>query len=80
LHDPFSGRGGRIFSDARGTRSTAEFSKNTGDVWTTAGGTQDSAPVTPEQRAQGFGTHLHWDKSTMIDGVREYFDPLGGNN
>jgi len=59
---------------------------NTGDVWTSDGGTQEVAPVTPEQRDRGLGTHVHHDRSRM--GVnpetgkpkRLYIDPREEND
>jgi hypothetical protein len=41
---------------------------NTGKVWSTAGGTQTLGPVNDTQRAQGWGSHLHWDKRGQISG------------
>ena len=48
---------------------------NTGGVYTTAGGTQKLAPVTEEQRAQGYGSHLHWDKKGTLEEVPKYTNP-----
>jgi len=58
---------------------------NTGGVWTSDGGTQDPAPVTPEQRDRGLGAHLHHDRShegvNPITGlpIRIFTDPRGEN-
>ena len=58
---------------------------NTGGVWTSDGGTQDPAPVTPEQRDRGLGAHLHHDRSHVgvnpITGlpIRIFTDPRGEN-
>jgi len=45
---------------------------NTGNCTTTAGGAHPRALVTPEERAAGWGRHLHWDRRE--DG--KFIDPL----
>ena len=48
---------------------------NTGNCWTTANDMHDMAPVTDAERAEGWGTHLHWEQQKLEGNKWETINP-----